>query len=63
MRCGGYDFELAYSNLKEKESRLALVQCSSCGGVVGIVMLGKNEHWANGTKLLATETEGKEFEL
>jgi len=36
IKCGSYKFEIADSHLKHKETKLVFVQCSSCGGVVGV---------------------------
>ena len=44
IRCGGIDFELRESELKVAATRLAFVQCASCGGVIGVVEIGRREH-------------------
>ncbi len=43
IRCGGMDFELRASDLKLSGTRLAFVQCASCGGVIGVVEVARND--------------------
>lgn len=37
IKCGGTQFESKDTTMKRSKSKLCLVQCAACGGVVGVV--------------------------
>ena len=39
IKCGGTQFESKEMSPKRSKSRLCLLQCAACGGVVGVVDL------------------------
>jgi hypothetical protein len=41
IKCGGMRFELSESELKISSAKLAFVQCTNCGGVIGVVEITK----------------------
>ena len=37
VKCGGHDFEMKEAQPLESRFKLMLIQCSDCGGVIGVI--------------------------